>query len=113
MQRNHKARSLRRASTTAEQAFWHHVRDRQPGGHRFRRQVPIGPYVADFVCPAARLIVELDSGQHQKQVAADEHRTQWLANEGYRVFRVWNNDVLGNMAGVLETVLAELGGAVK
>ncbi len=103
-----KTRELRRASTDAERAFWNQVRDRRLGGHRFRRQVPIGPYIADFVCPSARLVVELDGGQHQQQVVADEQRTRWLEGEGYRVLRLWNNDVLQNMPGVLETVMADL-----
>ena len=108
MDNAHRARSLRRDSTEAERAFWNQVRDRRLGGHRFGRQVPIGPYIADFVCSTARLVVEVDGGQHQERVTADEQRTQWLEREGYRVLRVWNNDVLRNMAGVLEAVLAEL-----
>ena len=103
-----KARVLRRASTEAEQAFWNQVRDKRLGGHRFRRQVPIGPYIADFVCPSARLVIELDGGQHQQQAAADERRTQWLESEGYRVMRLWNNDVFENMPGVLEAVIAKV-----
>ena len=104
----HNARNLRRASTDAERAFWNHVRDRRLDGHRFRRQVPIGPYVADFVCPAAKLIVELDGGQHHERADADERRTRWLEGEGYRVLRIWNNDVLANMPGVLHSLLTAL-----
>ena len=73
----------------------------------------MGPYIVDFVCPTARLVVELDGGHHQGQAFADERRTQWLEGEGYRVLRVWNNDVLGNMTGVLTAVLAELSGALE
>ena len=109
MDDTHRARNLRRDSTVAERAFWKQVRDRQLGGHRFRRQVPVGPYIVDFVCPPAKLVVELDGGQHQEHTAADERRMQWLESEGYRVLRVWNNDVLGNMEEVLAAVLAELG----
>ena len=82
-----RARSLRRDSTDAERAFWNQVRAKRLGGHRFRRQVPIGPYIVDFVCPTARLVVELDGGHHQGQAFADERRTQWLEGEGYRVLR--------------------------
>ena len=104
-----RARELRRASTDAERAFWRQVRDRGLGGHKFRRQVPIGPYIADLLCLQARLIIEFDGGHHQEQTAADERRTQWLESEGYRVLRLWDNDVLLNITGALETVLAALG----
>ena len=104
-----RARELRRASTDAERAFWRQVRGRGLGGHKFRRQVPIGPYIADFLCLQARLIIEFDGGHHQEQTAADERRTQWLESEGYRVLRLWDNDVLLNITGALETVLAALG----
>ena len=113
MDSTRRARNLRRDSTDAERAFWNQVRDRRLGGHRFRRQVPLGPYIADFVCSEAKLIVELDGGQHQQHVAADHQRTRWLEREEYRVLRVWNNDVLGNMEGVLVAVLAELDGGVR
>ena len=103
-----RARNLRRDSTDAERAFWNRVRAKRLSGYKFRRQVPIGPYIVDFVCPVAKLVVELDGGQHQEQTAADHERTQWLESEGYRVLRVWNRDVLGNTSGVLEAVLAEL-----
>ena len=91
-----RARELRRASTDAERAFWRQVRDRGLGGHKFRRQVPIGPYIADLLCLQAGLIIEFDGGHHQEQTAADERRTQWLESEGYRVLRLWDNDVLLN-----------------
>ena len=113
MDNTHRARNLRRDSTEAERAFWNEVRAKRLAGFRFRRQVPIGPYIVDFVCPAAKLVVELDGGQHQEQIAADDRRTRRLELEGYRVLRVWNNDVLGNMTGVLEMLLAELNRAVE
>jgi very-short-patch-repair endonuclease len=77
-------------------------------GHKFRRQVPIGDYVVDFVCENARLVIEADGGQHADLVASDDARTQWLNKQGYRVMRFWNNDVLANPAGVLETIIAAL-----
>ena len=111
MDSTQRARNLRRDSTEAERALWSRVRDRRLGGYRFRRQVPIGLYIVDFLCSSAKLVVEIDGGQHQEQIAADCQRTRWLESKGYRVLRVWNNDVLGNMAGVLTAVLAELNGA--
>ena len=108
MDRIDRARNLRRHSTEAERAFWSQVRNRKLGGYRFRRQVPIGPYIVDFVCPSAKLVVEVDGGQHQERIADDDQRTRWLESKGYRMFRVWNSDVLRNVVGVLTAVLAEL-----
>ena len=104
-----RARSLRRDSTDAERLLWRQVRDRRLGGYKFRRQVPIGPYIADFLCVSGRLIIELDGSQHRERTAEDRERTQWLEGAGYRVLRVWNNDVLHNMDRVLEAIIAELG----
>ncbi len=69
-------------------------------GHRFRRQVPIGHYIADFACHAARLVVEVDGGQHDPQSEDEIARTQAIEGQGYRVLRFWNNDVLSNLEGV-------------
>jgi very-short-patch-repair endonuclease len=82
-------------------------------GSHFRRQVPIGPYVADFACMAARLVIEVDGSQHGETAAEarDEMRTQWLEREGYRVLRFWNNELTENMQGVLEAVHAALYGS--
>jgi len=95
------ARRLRKSSPDAEHRFWFHVRDRRLGGYKFRRQLPIGPYVVDFVCISARLIVELDGGQHAEQRRYDEGRDRYLREQGFIVLRFWNNDVLENMDGVL------------
>ena len=103
-----KARYLRRNATEAERALWWQLRDRGLGGYKFDRQVPIEPYIADFVCRARRLIIELDGGQHQQRTVEDEQRTRWFNSKGYRVLRLWNTDVLSNMGGVLETIRAEL-----
>jgi len=84
------------------------LRRKNLDGYRFRRQVPIGSYIVDFFCPGRQLIVELDGGQHSKQIAYDENRTQWLESRGYRVMRFWNNDVLTNTDGVLELIREEL-----
>ena len=88
MSMTERAKQLRRNSTDAEQMLWRHVRNRQLGGHRFRRQQPIGPYIADFVCLDKKLIVEVDGGQHAERVDRDEKRTGWLELQGFRVLRV-------------------------
>jgi very-short-patch-repair endonuclease len=106
MQGSNHARALRGVLTDAEQRLWYHLRDRRFGGHKFRRQVAIGPYIADFVCMAERLIVEIDGGQHAGQAAKDARRTRYLEAERYRVVRFWNNEVLGNIEGVLQRLMA-------
>jgi very-short-patch-repair endonuclease len=93
--------------TDAERRLWTALRDRRLAGYRFRRQHPIGRFIVDFACTRHRLVVELDGGQHADN-AADVHRTGFLEREGWRVVRFWNNDVLGNTEGVIETVLAAL-----
>lgn len=108
MQGSNKARSLRRNQTEAEKILWSRLRDRGLGGYKFRRQVPIDPYIADFVCMAARLIVEIDGGQHAERVAQDHERERFLQKEGYEVVRYWNNEVLGNLDGVLTTLTLAL-----
>ena len=107
------ARRLRANSTDAEKRLWYHLRQMPALGTHFRRQVPIGPYVVDFACLAARLIVELDGSQHgaAKNELRDRIRTQWLESEGYRVMRVWNNDVRENIGGVMEAIYSALHGS--
>ena len=82
-----RARTLRRDMTEAEKRLWQMLRSRQTEGHRFRRQVPIGGFIADFVCHAARLIVEIDGGQHDRSSEAEASRTRFLEAQGYRVLR--------------------------
>ena len=89
--------------------LWSRLRRRQVDGHRFRRQVPIGPFVADFTCLEARLIVEVDGGQHNMRALDDARRTAWLESQGFRVLRFWNNDVLTNLPGVPETIRMAVG----
>ena len=101
------ARRLRSNPTDAEKRLWSRIRNKQLGGFRFRRQQPIGAFVVDFFCPEANLIVEVDGGQHADN-PRDEARTRWLEARGYRVVRFWNNEVLGNTDGVLETLLGAL-----
>jgi very-short-patch-repair endonuclease len=93
--------------TDAERKLWTILRARQLGGAKFRRQQPIGPFIADFVCQEARLIVEADGGQHAENVG-DVRRTAFLESKGYRVLRFWNNDILQNLEGVAESVLGAL-----
>jgi very-short-patch-repair endonuclease len=102
-----RARSLRRQSTRAEWLLWLQLRDRRLKGFKFARQQPIGPYYVDFVCRDQRLIIEVDGGQHSDNVG-DRRRDAHLARLGYRVVRLWNNDVLANMDGVLEMLQSEL-----
>ena len=103
-----RARSLRVTQTDAEQALWFRIRNRRLQGWKFRRQHEIGPYIVDFLCPDAGLIVELDGGQHGDQQIYDEHRTFQLQAMGYRVLRFWNNEVLTNIDDVLEVLLEAL-----
>ena len=101
------ARHLRVNQTDAETALWNRIRNRQIDGHKFARQIPILGYICDFVCRERHLIVEVDGGQHNES-AADAIRDRRLTEEGYRVLRFWNNDVLGNIEGVLTTIQTEL-----
>ena len=102
------ARKLRRTSTDVERKLWHRIRDKQLVDFRFRRQRPIGKYIVDFICLEAKLIVELDGGQHAAEVGYDAKRTTFLASLGYRVLRFWNSEVVQNMEGVLERLRSEL-----
>jgi very-short-patch-repair endonuclease len=106
--RTYCARELRRTSTDAEWKLWNIVRGRQLGGYKFRRQVPIGRYVADFACRDARLVVEVDGSQHQERIDYDAARTAELEASGWRVIRFDNYDVLTNVEGVGDTILNEL-----
>lgn len=98
------ARGMRRQQTDAERKLWAALRDRQITGTKFRRQVPIGPYVVDFVSREKRVVVELDGGQHASQREADNERTAFLESRGYRVVRFWDNEVLCETRAVLEQI---------
>jgi adenine-specific DNA-methyltransferase len=104
------ARKLRQQATDAETRLWYHLRGRRLQGFRFRRQHPIGPYFADFVCLEVGLIIELDGGQHntRKGLAHDTTRSDVLAARGFEILRFWNNDVLQNTQGVLEAISRRL-----
>ncbi|MBK1670330.1 DNA methylase [Rhodovibrio sodomensis] len=100
------AAELRRQPTEAERRLWQVLRARQLHGLKFRREHGLERYIVDFACPEARLIVELDGGQHADRAARDAARTQVLESKGYTVLRFWNNDVLENLEGVVEVIEA-------
>jgi len=105
--RTERARSLRRTPTPAEFALWTRIRARQLGGFKFVRQEPIDRYYVDFVCRKRRLIVELDGGQHAEH-RQDKQRDDDLQALGYRLVRIWDNDVIENLDCVLKSLLSEL-----
>ncbi len=98
------ARRLRKSSTDTERALWYQIRKSAIEETKFRRQQPLGPYVVDFVSFQEKIIVELDGGQHAVNIESDQVRESYLHEKGYRVLRFWNNEVLENMAGVLEVI---------
>jgi Uncharacterized protein conserved in bacteria len=100
------ARTLRREQTDVERKLWYALRGRRLGGFKFRRQQPIGPYIADFVCFEAKLIVELDGEQHGEaaHTVYDRVRTERLKADGFRVLRFWNGELIENFDGVLEGI---------
>jgi len=108
-QRTH-ARSLRRDSTDAERTIWSAIRAHRLGGASFRRQTPVGPYIVDFICHDANLVIEIDGGQHfePEHIKRDARRDAFLSSKGYRVLRFNNRDVMTNRQGVLETIAAAL-----
>ncbi|MBP6750272.1 MAG: endonuclease domain-containing protein [Xanthomonadaceae bacterium] len=99
-----RARRLRGAMTEAERWLWHCLRARQIKGFRFRRQVPLHGYVVDFLCPQAKLVIEVDGGQHAQRSGYDARRTAVLERYGYRVVRYWNHDVLRDADNVVADV---------
>ena len=105
---SHRARALRRNATDAERKLWQHLRTRQLRGARFRRQVPVGRYVVDFLCERAGVVVEVDGGQHAEQAEYDAARTTDLEAHGWIVLRFWNNEVLENIEGVLTRIAEAL-----
>lgn len=106
-----RARQLRRSRTDAERCLWRKLRELNRQGCHFRQQAPIGPYIADFLDHRAKLVIELDGGQHGERdgLARDARRTAWLHRSGCRVLRFWNGDVLRNSEGVMMAVLVAMG----
>ena len=102
------ARALRKSQTDAEAILWSRLRNRQMAGRKFRRQVPLLGYVADFASLDAKMVIELDGGQRAEQLEADEKRTRALEAVGFLVLRFWNEDIFANLDGVLETIHAML-----
>ena len=105
-----KAQNLRQHSTDDEQALWKRLRNRQLAGCKFRRQVPLGKYIVDFVCFERKVVVEVDGGHHQEQVSSDAVRTTWLESQGFQVLRFWNHEVLADTEAVQEALLGALQG---
>jgi very-short-patch-repair endonuclease len=105
-----RARALRAQDTEAEARLWNALRDRRLGGWKWRRQSPQGAFIVDFYCPEARLVVEVDGGQHSEATAYDARRTAWLEAQGLRVLRFWNTEVLTHRDAVCFTILDACGG---
>ncbi len=107
---NEKARQLRLNQTDTEQKLWSRLKELRAAGYHFRRQAPIGSYIADFACHSANLVIECDGGQHARDevLEKDAARTAWLESQGYKVLRFWNNDVLANVEGVMQIIRLEL-----
>jgi len=103
-----RARALRRDQTEVERILWRYLKARQVNGWRFRRQHPTPPYITDFACVEAKLIVEADGGQHAES-SRDEIRDQYLRNAGWRILRFWNADILKSIEGVVAMISDELG----
>ena len=103
-------RELRRDQTDTEKLLWWQLRARQMLGMKFFRQYSIGKYILDFYCPKVRLAIELDGGQHNKDMMRlkDEERTCYIEDQDIRVIRFWNNDLTDNLTGVLEKILTEI-----
>ena len=106
-QKTVQARRLRSNMTEGEQRLWQCLRMKQLAGHRFRRQHPVGPYIVDFACIDAKLIVEADGGQHAES-DGDMVRDAFLQRQGFAVLRFWNNDVMQSIDGVLEVIMQRL-----
>jgi very-short-patch-repair endonuclease len=104
---NEFARQLRRNRTDAERALWWELRKLKPQGHKFRQQVPIDPYIVDFACLAARLIIEVDGATHstEAEVERDQSRLQYLEQQGFVVLRFWNGDVRSDLERVMDRIL--------
>ena len=103
-----RAKALRREMTEAEKKIWQRLRSRQAEGYRFRRQVPFGRFIVDFVCHEAKLIIEIDGGQHDRSSEQEVRRTRFLEGQGYIALRFWNNEALENPDGVHTVIAQEL-----
>jgi very-short-patch-repair endonuclease len=102
------AKTLRKNMTDVERDLWYQLRAKRFDGFKFKRQVPIKKYILDFVCFEKKLIIELDGGQHVDQADHDAKRDLFFEEQGFRVLRFWNNDVVENKEGVLQMILRAL-----
>jgi very-short-patch-repair endonuclease len=107
---NERARQLRSNRTEAERQLWRQLRELKLAGFKFRQQVPIDYFIVDFACLSERLIVEVDGGTHSTdaELERDARRERYLQEQGFRVLRFWNSDVMQNMEGVMDTIVAAL-----
>ena len=106
-----RARELRNQATPAERSLWTALSSRKVAGHKFSRQMPVGPYFADFLCREAKLVIELDGYSHDMSLAHDAERDRYMSREGYTVLRIANGDVMNNLEGCvaqIEMVLADI-----
>ena len=103
-----RARVLRQSLTDAERKLWYALRDRRMQSDKFRRQAPVGPYIADFLCVRHKLVVEADGSQHGESIR-DSARDAWFVRNGYRALRFWNHEILKAQENVLATIAAECG----
>jgi very-short-patch-repair endonuclease len=99
--------------TDAERLLWRHLRNRELGGWKFKRQYPVGPFIVDFVCLEKNIVVEVDGGQHAENEESDRLRSEFLNKMGYRVYRFWNNEVLQETEAVLSRIFEILSGSAK
>ncbi len=104
LEQKQRARSLRSNMTDAEQLLWQQLRSKQFFGARFRRQVPLGAYIVDFLCSSKHIVIECDGGQHLENIRYDEQRDAYIRTKGYQVLRFWNHDILANTQAVLEKI---------
>ncbi|MCA0433236.1 MAG: DUF559 domain-containing protein [Proteobacteria bacterium] len=104
---NQFARTLRNNATPAERILWQQLRLLKPEGRHFRRQVPVGRFVADFACHDPKLVIELDGGQHAAAAAYDAARSEVMTSQGYRVIRFWNGDIYNDLEGVVDRIRHE------
>ncbi|WP_312857833.1 endonuclease domain-containing protein [Mesorhizobium zhangyense] len=111
-QKIERARQLRHSDNLAEATLWNELKAKKLGGYKFVRQMPLGPYFADFACRSAKLVVELDGSQHVES-SYDRRRDEFMRAQGYSVIRFWSADAVKNLASVCETILAALNGRLS
>ena len=103
-----RAQELRNSATDAERKLWTYISRRQVADVKFSRQIPTGPYICDFVSRSARVVIEVDGGQHDQNESYDRQRTDYIESMGFRVLRFWNNEVIENIEGVVSRIELEL-----